>query len=41
VLEVNVEACGNRSKVSIERHTGLAPEEMEKAISSLGEVTVA
>src|SRR5438876_833654 len=40
VLEVNVEACGNRSKVSIERNTGLAPEEMEKAISSLGKVTV-
>ena len=40
VLEVNVEACGNRSKVSIERNTGLAPEEMEKAISGLGKVTV-
>jgi molecular chaperone DnaK len=40
VLEVNVEASGNRSKVSIERNTGLAPEEMEKAISSLGKVTV-
>jgi len=40
VLEVNVEASGNRSKVSIERNTGLAPEEMEKAISGLGKVTV-
>ena len=36
VLEVAVEACGNRAKVSIERNTGLAPEEMDRATSSAG-----
>ena len=41
VLEVAVEACGNRSKVLIGRTTGLAPEEIEAAISSLSDVTVA
>ena len=41
VLEVAVEACGNRSKVSIERHTGLAPEEIEQATSGLGDLKVA
>jgi len=41
VLEVAVEACGNRSKVLIGRSTGLAPEEIEAAISSLSDVTVA
>ena len=41
VLEVAVEACGNRSKVLIGRSTGLAPEEIEAAISSLSHVTVA
>ena len=40
VLEVSVEACGNQSKVSIERNTGLAPSEMEKAISGLGKLNV-
>ena len=41
VLEVAVEACGNRSKVLIGRTTGLAPEEIEAARSSLSDVTVA
>lgn len=41
VLEVAVEACGNRSKVLIGRSTGLAPEEIEAARSSLSGVTVA
>lgn len=41
VLEVAVEACGNRSKVLIGRSTGLAPGEIEAAISSLSDVTVA
>ena len=36
VLEVAVEACGNRAKVSIERNTGLAPGEIEQAAASLG-----
>jgi len=41
VLEVAVEACGNRSKVSIGRNTGLAPEEIEAARSGLSDLTVA
>ena len=40
VLEVAVEACGNRAHVSIERNTGLAPEEVGRAASSLGELSV-
>ncbi|PYL09970.1 MAG: molecular chaperone DnaK [Verrucomicrobia bacterium] len=40
VLEVSVDACGNQSKVSIERNTGLAPSEIEKAISGLGKLNV-
>ena len=40
VLEVSVEACGNQSKVKIERNTGLAPSEMEKAMSGLEKLTV-
>src|SRR6266446_1582865 len=40
VLEVAVEACGKRSKVLIERNTGLAQSEIEQAISGLGKVTV-
>ena len=40
VLEVAVEACGNQSKVSIERNTGLAPNEIAKAISGLGKLSV-
>ena len=40
VLEVAVEACGNRAQVSIERNTGLAPNEISKATSNLGELSV-
>jgi hypothetical protein len=40
VLEVEVQAAGNRSKVSIDRNTGLAPEEIEQATSGLGELSV-
>jgi molecular chaperone DnaK len=40
VLEVAVEACGNQSKVKIERNTGLAPGEMDKAIAGLGKLNV-
>ena len=40
VLEVAVEACGNRAHVSIERNTGLAPEEVGRAASILGELSV-
>ncbi len=40
VLEVSVEAAGNRSKVSIDRNTGLAPEEIQDATSSLEELNV-
>ncbi|MEP7014069.1 MAG: Hsp70 family protein [Verrucomicrobiota bacterium] len=40
VLQVSVEACGNHAHVSIERNTGLAPEEMGKAASNLGELSV-
>ncbi len=40
VLEVAVEACGSQSKVSIERNTGLAPNEIGKAISSLEKLSV-
>jgi molecular chaperone DnaK len=40
VLEVAVEACGNQSKVKIERNTGLAPNEIEKAMSGLGKLNV-
>jgi hypothetical protein len=36
-----VEACGNRSKVSIGRNTGLAPEEIDAAMSGLSDLTVA
>src|SRR5438046_9681934 len=32
VLEVSVEASGNRAKVSIERNTGLAPNEVAQEI---------
>ena len=41
VLEVSVEACGNRAKVSIERNTGLAPGEVAQAIANLGSLRVA
>ena len=40
VLEVEVQAAGNRAKVSIDRNTGLAPDEIEQAISGLGELNV-
>jgi molecular chaperone DnaK len=40
VLEVEVQAAGNRAKVSIDRNTGLAPEEVEQAASGLGELKV-
>jgi molecular chaperone DnaK len=40
VLEVAVEACGKRSKVVIERNTGLAQSEIEQATAGLGELKV-
>ncbi len=40
VLEVAVEACGQRSKMSIERNTGLAEHEIGQATSSLGKLKV-
>ena len=40
VLEISVEAAGNRSKVSIDRNTGLAPNEIQQATSGLEELTV-
>ena len=40
VLQVSVEACGNYAHVSIERNTGLAPEEIGKAASHLDELSV-
>jgi len=40
VLEVAVEAAGNHTKVSIDRNTGLAPEEIEQATSGLGELHI-
>jgi len=40
VLQVSVEACGNHAEVSIERNTGLAPDEIGKATSHLAELTV-
>src|SRR5438477_6145862 len=41
VLEVSVEASGNRAKVSIERNTGLAPSEVAQAAANLGSLRVA
>jgi len=40
VLEVSLEAAGNRSQVSIDRNTGLAPEEIQQAASGLQELNV-
>lgn len=40
VLEVAVNACGKQAKVKIERNTGLAPDQVEQAASSLGALTV-
>jgi molecular chaperone DnaK len=40
VLEVAVEACGKRAKMSIERNTGLAEHEISQAASGLGALQV-
>jgi molecular chaperone DnaK len=40
VLEVAVNASGNHSKVRIERNTGLAPDEVERAARGLGALAV-
>ncbi len=40
VLEVSLEAAGNRSQVSIDRNIGLAPEEIQQAASGLQELNV-
>ncbi|MGI9088718.1 MAG: Hsp70 family protein [Chthoniobacterales bacterium] len=40
VLEVAVHACGNETKVQIERNTGLAPHEIEQATASLATLRV-
>jgi molecular chaperone DnaK len=40
VLEVAVYASGNRAKVTIERNTGLAPSEVERATARLGAIPV-
>jgi molecular chaperone DnaK len=40
VLEVAVEACGQRSQFVIERNTGLAHHEIPQAASSLGELKI-
>src|SRR5450759_65180 len=40
VLEVAVNACGNQAKVTIERNTGLAPDEVEHAAARLGAIVV-
>ena len=40
VLQVNVLACGNESKVSIERNTGLAPSEIDVAATSLKALSI-
>jgi molecular chaperone DnaK len=40
VLEVAVEACGQRSQVSIERNTGLAHNEITQAAAGLGELKI-
>jgi molecular chaperone DnaK len=40
VLEVAVNASGNRAKVTIERNTGLAPDEVERAAAGLGAIAV-
>jgi molecular chaperone DnaK len=41
VLEVAVNASGNKAKVRIERNTGLAPDEIDRAAKSLGAIAVA
>src|SRR4051794_7979911 len=40
VLEVAVNASGNQAKVRIERNTGLAPNEVERAAKGLGAIAV-
>jgi molecular chaperone DnaK len=40
VLEVAVEACGNRSMLSIERNTGLAEKDIAEAAANLGTLKV-
>src|SRR3954452_10945025 len=40
VLEVAVNASGNQAKVRIERNTGLAPDEVERATKGLGAISV-
>jgi molecular chaperone DnaK len=40
VLEVAVNASGNQAKVRIERNTGLAPDEVERAAKGLGAISV-
>ncbi|HEY4284411.1 MAG TPA: Hsp70 family protein, partial [Chthoniobacterales bacterium] len=40
VLEVAVNACGNQANVTIERNTGLAPDEVERATASLSAIAV-
>ncbi len=41
VLQVSVEASGNRAKVSIERNVGISPGEMEAASANLQSLSVA
>ena len=40
VLEVAVNASGNQAKVRIERNTGLAPDEVDRAAKGLGAIAV-
>src|SRR5437868_11110244 len=40
VLEVAVNASGNKAKVRIEQNTGLAPDEVERAAKGLGAIAV-
>jgi molecular chaperone DnaK len=40
VLEVAVHACGNETKIQIERNTGLAPHEIAQATASLATLRV-
>jgi molecular chaperone DnaK len=40
VLEVAVHACGNETKIQIERNTGLAPHEIAQATASLATLKV-
>jgi molecular chaperone DnaK len=41
VLQVAVDACGSQAIVRIERNTGLAPDEVERATAGLGAIPVA